>query len=341
MKVAIHNPDFPNSFAEKWIEYCIGNNLEYIIVNCLDTDIISILKKNKITHLLWHFGQTWQDLMTARNILFSAELMGIKVFPDLFTSWHFDDKVSQKYLLESMDIEMAKSYVFYDKKSCHKFIQEYKAFPIVAKLRRGSGSTSVKLLKTSYQAKKYANRMFSKGLTPISSIAFDAKKRLKAIKNKNDFKAVLKKFYKRIINTLTGIQIIPNEFGYVYFQEFIPNNSFDTRIIVIGDKAYAFRRMVRKNDFRASGSGNFDYSASKININCISKAFDIAHKLKTSSVAIDFVADNSGSPLVLEVSYCFVPRFYDPCEGYWDTDLYFHKGSRILEFNIIEDLFNK
>ena len=31
------------------------------------------------------------------------------------------------------------------------------------------------------------------------------------------------------------------------------------RVIVINDKAFAIKRMVRKNDFRASGSGIIEY----------------------------------------------------------------------------------
>ncbi len=50
-------------------------------------------------------------------------------------------------------------------------------------------------------------------------------------------------------------RVTGREKGYVYFQDFIPDNKFDIRIFVIGDKAYANLRKVRKNDFRASGSG--------------------------------------------------------------------------------------
>lgn len=340
MKVAIHHPDFKGSFAVKWIEYCNCNKIEYVVVDCFDTDIISFLQENDITHLLWHFGQSWKDLLTARNILFSEEMNGIKVFPNKDTSWHFDDKISQKYLLESNGIGMPKTYVFFEKEKCKKFINEYSHYPIVAKLRRGSGSTCVELINSQIQAKKYCNRMFSKGINPQSSIFFDTKKRIRKIHNSKDIIDIWLKLVKRAFNFLSGTRIIPFESGYVYFQEFIENNSFDTRVIVIGERAYAFRRMVRKNDFRASGSGNFDYSANKIDINCVKKAFEISKKLKTQSIAIDFVLKNSTNQLVLEISYGFVPRFYDLCEGYWDQDMVFHNGNPILEFDIIYDLLH-
>ena len=31
--------------------------------------------------------------------------------------------------------------------------------------------------------------------------------------------------------------MVPREKGYVYFQDFIPNNKFDIRVIVVGEKA--------------------------------------------------------------------------------------------------------
>ena len=56
---------------------------------------------------------------------------------------------------------------------------------------------------------------------------------------------------------------------YFYVQDFIPNNNFDIRVIVVCDKAFAIKRYVRKNDFRASGSGYIDYSRHSIPENII------------------------------------------------------------------------
>jgi len=338
MKVAIHKPDYPNSFSHKWIEYCEAFQIDYFIVDCLSTDIIKILKEEKATHLLWHFGQIWKDLLTARNILFSAEMMGLKVFPDKYTSWHYDDKVSQKYLLEAMDVDIVNSYVFYEKSIANKWISEFNNFPVVAKLRRGSGSTSVRLLKSKREFINYSNRLFSRGLSPESSLLHDFHKRVDALKTFNEYLIVLQKIYMRVLSRLSVIQKYPKELGYIYTQDFIKGNSFDIRIIVIGSKAYGIKRMVRKNDFRASGSGNIIYDVSQINLQCVKNGFEISEKLKTQSIAIDYIFDESKNPFVTEISYAFTPRAYDKCEGFWDKDLVFHKGPSILEYEIIKEL---
>ena len=63
----------------------------------------------------------------------------------------------------------------------------------------------------------------------------------------------LKSFF-RLFIVSSAIKLLPLEKGYVYFQDFIPNNDTDTRIVVIGDKIIGERRGVRNGDFRASGS---------------------------------------------------------------------------------------
>ena len=69
---------------------------------------------------------------------------------------------------------------------------------------------------------------------------------------KDILKGIIRLGYKPKFSKIQG-----KEREYVYFQEFLPGNNFDIRIIVIGDKAFGLKRMVRKGDFRASGSGEF------------------------------------------------------------------------------------
>jgi hypothetical protein len=128
-----------------------------------------------------------------------------------------------------------------------------------------------------------------------------------------------------------------HEKWYVYFQKYIAGNDHDIRVIVIGKKAFAIKRMVRENDFRASGSGKILYDKSLFDENTIRLSFNLAANLKTQCVAFDYIYDN-GKPLVVEISYGFSQGGYDPCPGYWDIDLNWHEE----KFNpygwIVEDL---
>jgi hypothetical protein len=90
------------------------------------------------------------------------------------------------------------------------------------------------------------------------------------------------------------------EINYLYFQEFIPNNDSDTRIIVIDGKAFGIKRMNRKNDFRASGSGFILYEKEHIDIILVKTAFDIHKKLNAQCIAYDFVYDDE--PCTVDLS---------------------------------------
>src|SRR5690606_8461623 len=98
----------------------------------------------------------------------------------------------------------------------------------------------------------------------------------------------------------------------------------DTRVIVVGEMAFAIRRLNKENDFRASGSGKIDYDVSKIDVNLIKKAFEINEKLKAQAVAYDFIYKNRESRLI-EICFGFSVNAYDACEGYWDKNINFYK----------------
>jgi hypothetical protein len=95
---------------------------------------------------------------------------------------------------------------------------------------------------------------------------------------------------------------------------------------VIDKKAFAIKRVVRKNDFRASGSGKILYKRENFSQDTIALAFKIANKLKTQCCAFDFVYDKSNNPLIVEINYGFSTKVYDPCVGYWDENLNFCEG---------------
>ena len=339
IKVAIHHRE--NSFSERWIEYCQANSIDYIIVDCFDTDIIENLKKEKATHLMWHFHHaSSQDIQVSGYVFNALESLGIKTFPNHNTRWHFDDKVAQKYLFESLDIPCARNRVFYSKDKASQFINNT-SYPIVSKLRRGAGSTNVKLIYNSEEGKEVIDLMFDKGVVsthkPLGNL--DQKVRI-AKKIKNPVK-LMSKVYTHFKKTNKERKLANIEKGYVYFQEFMPNNDFDTRIIVVGDKAFGIRRFNKENDFRASGSGKIDYSSDVIDEIFVKTAFIATKKIGAQCLAFDFVYDEDKNPKIIEICYAFSMKAYDDCEGYWDDKLNFYKEKFNPQFFMIENLLKE
>lgn len=335
MKIAIHHT--PGSFSDRWIEYCMEKSISYKIVNAYDNDIIQQVEDCDV--FMWHHHHAnYKDALFAKQLLYSLQMAGKKVFPDFNTGWHFDDKVGEKYMLEAIGAPLVPSYVFYAKKDALKWVEQT-SFPKVFKLRGGAGASNVRLVYSKSEAKLLINQAFGRGFSQFNRLGYIKDRYKKLLEGKDSFIAFLKSFVYLFMDTEFS-KMHPREKGYVYFQEFIPNNSFDLRIVVVGDKAFGLKRLVRSGDFRASGSGNIIYDKKQISEDCIKIAFAVADKLKCQSVAFDFVFDGS-IPLIIETSYGYAIRAYDECEGYWDKNMKWHEGTH---FNIcgwmIENVIN-
>tara|TARA_Y100001954_G_C15809031_1_gene604196 strand:+ start:1352 stop:2362 length:1011 start_codon:yes stop_codon:yes gene_type:complete len=322
VKIAIH--DTKNSFSQEWIKYCISNNIEHKIVCAYDSDIISQISDCEI--FIWHhMHHNKQDVLFAKELLYSLELAGKIVFPNFKTNWFYDDKIAQKYLFESLNIDHVKTDIFYQKNKAISFLKNTN-YPKVFKLRSGAGSLNVKLVLNKSQAIKYLNKMFYAGINRFDYRADFLESLSKFKSGSFSFKGLVYKFYKYVYDLLSPSQF--KEFGYYYIQDFIKNNSFDIRVIVIGDKAFAIKRLNREGDFRASGSGKILYDKSEFNTSIIKKSFQINKLIKSQTIAFDFIMNNN-KPILVEASFGFNRLGYYSCTGYWDKDLNWYEG----EFN--------
>src|SRR5690606_31765413 len=101
---------------------------------------------------------------------------------------------------------------------------------------------------------------------------------------------------------------------------------------------FAVKRLVRKNDFRASGSGFVVYEKSEIPLICVKLAFEVNETIKSQSIGFDFVFDQKGNPLIVEIGYAFTVAPYDSCPGYWDSELNWHQGKFNPQAWMVESL---
>jgi hypothetical protein len=134
--------------------------------------------------------------------------------------------------------------------------------------------------------------------------------------------------------------LTPREQGYIYIQEFVPGNEFDTRVTVIGGRAFAFTRNVRPDDFRASGSGSISYDSRRIDMQCVQIAQRVTRRIGSQSCAFDFVRGVDGAQQILEVSYGYVASAVHACEGFWDERLEWHQGHVWPQDAILDDLLS-
>jgi glutathione synthase/RimK-type ligase-like ATP-grasp enzyme len=332
--IGIH--DRPGSFSDRWIMYCQKNNVSFRIVDCLASDVMQ--QCEELDGVLWHWSHADPSAtLVARSIITSLETKGVLVFPNANNCWHFDDKVAQKYLLEAINAPLIPTWVFLDQNKAMEWINET-TWPKVFKLRCGAGSHNVKLIRNRSEAKALCKKAFQGGFPTINGYFSDMQTRLNNTRT-------LKKFWDKVrraptvfLNNYAIRQQMPRQKGYLYFQEFLPENAFDTRITIIGDRAFGFVRANRPNDFRASGSGSIFYEKDKVDIRCVDIAFNVTKILGTQSLAFDFLFDAQNEPMIGEISYCYKPAAVNECRGYWDHMMIWHEGHTWPEEAIVDDL---
>jgi glutathione synthase/RimK-type ligase-like ATP-grasp enzyme len=120
----------------------------------------------------------------------------------------------------------------------------------------------------------------------------------------------------------------------------MPDNKFDTRITIIGNRGFGFTRNVREKDFRASGSGSINYDLSRIDPQCVQIAFEVTKQIGGQCLAFDFVKTLTGQPRIVEISYCFMAEAVHNCSGHWDNQLNWHEGQMWPQDAILIDMLD-
>lgn len=315
-----------------------------------------ILSHNKIPfqclqlsdHMLWEklsrlniFIYKWGHLddhhQIAKTILPIIEnQLNIKCFPNQKTCWHYDDKIKQYFLLKEKGFPVCESYIFWDIE-CALDWAENVDYPIVFKLKGGAGSLNVILVKNKFHAKKLIKRMFGSG---VKQGSFGIN-HLLIINNYSPLK-IARYLGSKVCNIIHGKDAsfyYQKHKNYAYFQKFYSGNEFDVRVTTVGKRAHAFRRFVRKNDFRASGSNLWDIDPKKIDRRLLQIALGISTQLGFQAMAYDFIYDENKEPKIVEMSYLYGGAGYpDFMNGYWDNELNWHSGRFWPQYFELQDL---
>ena len=343
MKIAIHWTDSLDeySYSPRWAEYLQELGIEVLKIDLKRSDVMRALKGYDA--VMWHWYHIPDDKQSAPKILDAIEThLGLEVFPDHNSRWHYDEKLSQHYLLEALDLPRIKSWVFWDYDQAINFAQSA-TYPMVFKLSVGAASANVILVQNFLQAKQQIDKTFKQVYFPYSSHEFSFQYNLLK-------PAYYKGVLKRALFSLA--YIFKNEYpplpeywllqkNYAYFQEFCKDNPCDIRITVIGDRAWGFTRANRGGDFRASGSGKVDYDRGKIPLDAVKLAFETSKKIKAQSMAYDIMYDNSRRLVINEISYCYVFKAVYGANGYWDANLDWHEEKMYPQDAMVQDLIKR
>lgn len=316
------------SGVAEYIQILDFNNVQYVITDIHDKDFWQHIEEADL--FIFKTGITDHYLQLSADIIPIAEKnYGKKCFPDVLSRYLYDDKIREYFLLSGKGYPICKSWAFYNKEKAKDFLRGC-TFPLVMKLKGGASSANVELLENRDEATKYVDLMFGPGIDNNKglpgSLLRDIKDRgIVTILRKSFGEWRRKKFSSSYYHNASWMI----DKNYILFQEFMPGNTYDSRVVVIGNKSFAFRRFNRVNDFRASGTDQVSHDPKFIDKEFIRIAFDISKTFGFSVMSYDFMYDEDKKPSLVELSYHYgsdsiAGSKAKECPGYWDENLLWH-----------------
>jgi hypothetical protein len=297
------------SFSDDWIESLRASGHEPVLVNAAKPEFFGMVRE--CDGFMWWFGHLPYPRRLATRVVQALQHgTGMPIFPSWETIWHFDDKIGQYFLLQAAAMPTPTTWTCWSQSDALSFCREAR-YPLVLKLAGGITSENVRLLEDADEAEYWVRRLFASGTVTLTRPKLhglrDARVRIK-----DSLRLLLK-----------GVPPSPSRRSdihkdYLLVQEFLPGNEFDTRITVIGKRAFAFRRFNRPHDFRASGSGRIDWDPTAIDIAFVRLAFRAGQYLKAQSVAVDGMYDATGKHVLVEISYYYEGWAVHDCPGHWE-----------------------
>lgn len=201
------------------------------------------------------------------DILLYIIKSGGKIIPDFQLFRSHENKAFQELYKTMKKIPSPKYNIIGTFEEGIEILKET-SFPIIAKTINGFGSKGVIQINNSKEGRKFLNKNLQSGINFNSNGLRILGRRLK-----------YKKQY-------------PKKSGRVIFQEKINGVDHDWKILVFGNRCFCLKRSVRKNDFRASGSGIFNFDAVPVN-QLLNFALNVKRKLDTPWVSLDIIEKNN------------------------------------------------
>jgi len=285
--------------------------------------------------LMWRLTYGPASQRVAKPLLDAVELGWKKpVWPNAATRWHYDDKAGQAWLLHGLADLVPPTVVLTQRDEALAWAASAR-YPQVFKMRGGSRGRAVCRVGSAEQAQRLIDRAFSRGLNASQDMQRIADgesgswlARLGSLPQ-NLLREALDTFrYGRshLYEPRVPVRWL-SEAGILVFQEFLPGNDHDCKVIVVGDRACAYRRLIPAGDWRASGSEQRSYEPEAIDLGAVRIAFEVSERFGFQSMGYDFIRNPDGRLQIIEISFMFSSALAHGCPGYWDRNLAWHPES--------------
>ncbi len=238
-----------------------NNGFEYEIFNIHAKDWLE--KAQSLDVIVGFISSELWDLQEMRDKYFFLEkYLQKRTYPSPDHIRLYEDKKLEAYICQCFSLPFADTHISHDKQDALRMAEKL-SYPVVSKVVPGSGSAGVELVRNMAQARQIIDQAFSpNGRTTHMSV----------FRQKN----------------------------YVYFQDFVPNDGYDIRIMVVDNWVFGYFRKTPEGDFRASGMNLVEKRALP------GEAMQIALRLnavvKSPLLVVDLVHGLDGKYHIIEFS---------------------------------------
>jgi glutathione synthase/RimK-type ligase-like ATP-grasp enzyme len=192
--------------------------------------------------------------------------LGKLCYPSYDEALLYEDKILQYEMLKLRGLPVIDTFISHSADETLGHMQQ-RSYPAVWKASTGSGSLGVELLRRARPGQRWARKVFS------------------------------------FAGRRTCWPYLAQK-NYVYVQRLVPNQGFDVRVIVIGDKVLGYYRDVPRGEFRASGMGTV--RKDRLPPKAVIIARRAAEALRAPCLGVDMLIDTSGErAFIIEVSSFF------------------------------------
>lgn len=200
--------------------------------------------------------------MIRRKYEILEEHVGIQCYPSAAHVRLYEDKMLEAWICHVHGLPFAPVHISSDRTDALRMVRDL-PYPVVSKQVPSSGSVGVEIVRDERRARHIVKRAFSPRGRPTH---------LPSLRQKNS----------------------------VYFQEYIPHDGLDLRVVVVGNLAQGFYRRSLPGDFRASGMGLYEFR--DLPVDAIRLAHAVNDVVRSPLLAVDMVRAPDGSLRIVEFS---------------------------------------
>jgi glutathione synthase/RimK-type ligase-like ATP-grasp enzyme len=204
----------------------------------------------KFNVIIWRPMSSPWSLEEAREKIYVLEkYLNKRVYPSYAEVMFYENKILQYYILKNEGFPVIETFISYDYDEVLYWIEKAE-YPFVSKLKEGSASQGVSLIRNKRTARGHVEKIFRGGKSTYWPF----------LKQKN----------------------------YVFFQKYVENEGFDLRVIIVDENhIFGYYREIPRGEFRASGMGLL--VKKELPKEAVKIALDITKQLRFTNLSVDFL----------------------------------------------------